>query len=172
MPEASPPTARIRPATSDDLAAINDIYNHYVRETAITFDIDEWSMERRREWFEQFGDGGRHRLLVAERDGVVSGFAGTHQFRTKAAYDTTVETTIYCAPGSTGTGIGRRLYARLFEALADEDIRSMIAGITMPNDASVALHRRFGFVDAGVMHAVGRKFDRFWDVLWMERLLA
>jgi phosphinothricin acetyltransferase len=162
-------TRTIRRAARADLPGINDIYNHYVRETAITFDIEPWSMERRTEWFTQFADHGRHQLLVAVDEGGVIGFAGTHQFRTKAAYDTTVETTVYLAPGSTGGGVGSSLYAALFDAIADADIYTLIAGITMPNDASVALHRRFGFADAGVMHAVGRKFERFWDVLWMEK---
>ena len=162
-------THTIRRATSADLGAINDIYNHYVRETAITFDIDEWSLERRREWFAQFEEVGRHQLVVADVGGNVAGFAGTHQFRTKAAYDTTAETTIYCAPGSGSSGLGSALYTALFDAIANEDIYTLIAGITLPNDASVALHRKFGFVEAGTMHAVGRKFERYWDVLWMEK---
>ena len=96
--------------------------------------------------------------------------AGTHQFRTKRAYDTTIETTIYCAPEATGRGIGVLLYSALFDVLADEDIRSYIAGITLPNDASIKLHERFGFTSAGRMHAVGRKFGQYWDVGWYERV--
>lgn len=170
----------IRPATVDDRPAIVEIYNNYVINTAITFDLEPYSVEARRPWFEQFADDGRHRLLVAEQDAReqaggaqadarVVGYAGSHQFRTKAAYDTTVETTIYLAPGYEGRGIGRALYAALFEAIADEDVHTLIAGITLPNDASVALHERFGFSRAGLMHAVGRKFEQYWDVLWMER---
>jgi phosphinothricin acetyltransferase len=58
------------------------------------------------------------------------------------------------------------------ELLRGEDVRMAIAGITLPNDASVALHRRFGFVEAGLMHGVGRKFEKYWDVLWLEKALA
>ena len=159
----------IRPARIDDLPRLTDIYNHYIVNTPITFDIDPVTVEERRPWFAQFAETGRHRLFVVERDGIVVAYAGSHQFRTKRAYDTTVETTIYCAPEATGSGIGGALYATLFEAIAGEDVRIAIAGITVPNDASVAIHARFGFVPAGLMHDVGRKFGKYWDVLWMER---
>ena len=162
----------IREATIDDLKQIVDIYNHYVVHTPITFDLAPVTVEDRRVWFAQFSTTGRHRLFVAvERDTVV-GYAGSHQFRTKAAYDTTAETTVYCAPGAVGRGIGSMLYTALFEAIASEDIHALVAGITLPNEASVALHERFGFTLAGVTHAVGRKFDRYWDVGWYERILG
>jgi phosphinothricin acetyltransferase len=159
----------IRGARIDDLPRLTEIYNHYILHTPITFDIEAVSVDGRRAWFAQFGSEGRHRLFVAETAGVVQGYAGSHQFRTKAAYDTTVETTIYCAPEATGSGIGRMLYEALFAAIEGEDIRVAIAGITLPNEASVAIHTRFGFEPAGLMHDVGRKFGRYWDVLWMER---
>jgi phosphinothricin acetyltransferase len=162
----------IRDARASDLPRLTAIYNHYVERTAITFDLEPYTVESRRPWFAQFAPRGRHRLLVAEADGEVIAYAGTHQFRTKAAYDTSVETTIYCAPEATGRGIGRALYEALFDAVRDEDINAFIAGITLPNEASVALHERFGFRPAGVMHAVGRKFDRFWDVGWYERVVS
>lgn len=166
----SPSNITIRAAAENDLPAILEIYNHYVINTSITFDIEPYTVEQRRPWFEQFAPRGRYRLFVAEADGAVVAYAGSHQFRVKAAYDTTVETTIYCAPGSERRGIGAALYTTLFDALAGEDIHMMIGGITMPNDASVALHERFGFVHAGLMHDVGHKFGRYWDVLWMERV--
>jgi phosphinothricin acetyltransferase len=161
----------VRPARADDVPRLTEIYNHYIVNTPITFDLEPYSVDARRPWFDQFASSGRHRLLVAEHAGVVVGYAGSHQFRTKAAYDTTVETTIYCDPQAAGHGVGTALYVALFGALAGEDLRVAIAGITLPNDASVALHERFGFVHAGVMHAVGRKFGQFWDVLWMEKTL-
>jgi phosphinothricin acetyltransferase len=162
-------TVAIRRALDDDLARITEIYNHYVVKTPITFDLEPFTIEARREWFAQFAEGGRHRIIVAEDATGVLGYSASHQFRTKAAYDTTVETTIYCAPEATGRGLGTLLYGALFELLRGEDIEMAIAGITMPNDASVALHARFGFVRAGLMHAVGRKFGHYWDVAWYER---
>jgi phosphinothricin acetyltransferase len=162
----------VRPASESDLARITEIYNHYVLHTPITFDIEPVTTENRREWFGQFGTNGPRRLLVAEQDGIVLGYAGTHQFRTKAAYDTSVETTVYCAPEAIGRGIGTMLYGALFEAVRDEDLRIAVAGITLPNDASVALHERSGFTLVGVMHDIGRKFDRYWDVAWYEKGLG
>jgi len=168
-PAAPPLAARIRPATEADLAAINDIYNHYIRETAITFDIEPWTIEERRAWFAKFAPTGRHQLFVAEASAAVVGFACAGQFRTKAAYDTTVETTIYCAPDAAGRGIGRALYARLFESLRDQDVHACVAGITLPNEPSCALHESFGFRRIGVLREVGFKFGRYWDVAWYER---
>ena len=161
----------VREATADDLQQIVDIYNHYIVHTPITFDLAPMTVADRREWFGQFSSTGRHRLFVAVDDSAVVGYVGSHQFRTKAAYDTTVETTVYCAPAAIGRGVGTRLYTALFEAIASEDIHVLLAGITLPNEASVALHERFGFTLAGVTHAVGRKFDRYWDVGWFERKL-
>jgi len=161
----------IRDARADDLSALTAIYNHYIVHTPITFDLAPMTVEDRQGWFGQFSSTGRHRLFVAIGDGAVIGYAGSHQFRTKAAYDTTVETTVYCSPSAIGRGVGTRLYTTLFEAIASEDIHVLLAGITLPNEASVTLHQRFGFTLAGVTHAVGRKFDRYWDVGWFERKL-
>jgi phosphinothricin acetyltransferase len=161
----------IRPARATDLPALLALYNHYVVHTPITFDIEPLTLAQRSVWFGQFADSGRHRLLVAERAGALLGYAGTHPFRPKQAYETTVETTIYLDPEAQGEGVGSALYAALFAALAAEDIRVLMAGITLPNASSVALHQKFGFTLAGVMHAVGRKFAEYWDVGWYERVL-
>lgn len=163
---------RIRPATVNDLPRLTEIYNHYVIETAVTFDLEPYTVERRAGWFAQFGLTGRYRLLVAEDDSGIHGYAGTTRFRPKAAYDTTVETTIYCAPGATRRGIGRALYAQLFDSLAMEDVHKIVAGYTLPNPGSEALHARFGFHLVGVFRENGRKFGRYWDVAWTERPLA
>jgi phosphinothricin acetyltransferase len=162
---------RIRAATRADLPRLTEIYNHYVIHTPVTFDIEPYTVERRVAWFEQFGLCGRYRLLVAEDDPNVAGYAGTTRFRPKAAYDTTVETTIYCAPEAISKGIGGALYSALFDDIAGEDIRSIVAGYVLPNPASVALHGRFGFQPVGVFRENGRKFERYWDVAWVERPL-
>jgi len=164
MPEFS-----IRAATAADLPRLTEIYNYYVVNTPVTFDIEPYTVERRAKWFNQFGASGRYRLLVAEENGVVLAYAGTTRFRPKAAYETTVEMTIYCAPEAVGKGIGSRLYAALFESLAGEDIRMFVAGYTLPNPASATLHEHFGFKRVGVFIENGRKFGRYWDVAWNER---
>ncbi|HTD21979.1 MAG TPA: GNAT family N-acetyltransferase [Terriglobales bacterium] len=161
----------IRMATKDDLPRLTEIYNYYVVSTPVTFDVEPYTVERRATWFQQFGPTGRYRLLVAEQSGGVVGYAGTTRFRPKAAYDTTVETTIYCDLSAAGKGIGRRLYTALFETIAGEDIHRILAGYTLPNPASAALHQRFGFKPAGTFSENGRKFGRYWDVMWTERPL-
>ena len=165
------PSPLIRPATLDDLPRLSEIYNHYVVNSPATFDLEPYTVERRMPWFAQFAGSGHHRLLVAEEDGIVLGYAGTTRFRPKPAYDTTVETTIYCAADQTRRGLGSLLYAALFEAIANEDIHRMVAGFTLPNTASQALHERFGFKPVGIFREVGRKFGRYWDVAWTERPL-
>ena len=160
---------RIRPAELGDLARLTEIYNHYVRTSPITFDIDEVQTQNRAGWFENHSDRARHRLLVADDGKQVVGYAGTGSYRSKGAYDTTVETTIYLAPDKVGERIGTRLYTVLFDAIANQDIQRIVAGITLPNHASVKLHERFGFTRVGVFTECGRKFGRYWDVLWMER---
>ena len=165
------PGISIRPAVRGDLARLTEIYNHYVVNTPVTFDVEPYTVERRAPWFDQFAPAGRYRLLVAEENGAVVGYAGTTRFRPKAAYETTVETTIYCDQRAIGKGIGSQLYRVLFDALQGEDIRRIVAGYTLPNAASAALHERFGFQRVGVFTENGRKFGRYWDVAWNQRPL-
>lgn len=164
-------STQIRPAESADAAPLTEIYDHYVRHTAITFDVEPWTLAQRAEWLRAFSPTGRHRIVVAEESGRVLGWACTRRFREKAAYDTTVESSIYLAPDAVGRGVGSALYGALFDALPGAGVHRVIAGITLPNDASSALHTRFGFQPVGVMREVGFKLGRYWDVLWMERAL-
>jgi len=160
---------RIRPAERRDLPRLTEIYNYYVINTPVTFDVEPYTVERRETWFAQFAPTGRHRLLVAETDAGVVGYAGTTRFRPKAAYDTTAETTIYCSPEEARKGIGKRLYAALFDALRGEDIHRFVAGYALPNPATAAIHHRFGFKVVGMFSENGRKFGKYWDVCWVER---
>jgi phosphinothricin acetyltransferase len=109
---------------------------------------------------------------VAEENGIVVGYAGSFLFRTRCAYEGTIETPVYCAPEAVGRGIGSALYRALFESLTGEDVHAAIAALGLPNEASVSLHERLGFQLVGVMHEVGRKFDRWWDVGWYEKRLG
>ncbi|HET9283785.1 MAG TPA: GNAT family N-acetyltransferase [Candidatus Angelobacter sp.] len=161
----------VRPANRADLPRLTEIYNYYVINTPVTFDIEPYTVGRRAAWFDQFAITGRYRLLVAEVDGRVEGYAGTTRWCPKAAYDTTVETTVYSSPETVGKGIGRKLYAALFEAIADENVNRIVGGYTLPNPASAKLHELFGFRNVGVFREVGCKFGRYWDVQWTERPL-
>jgi phosphinothricin acetyltransferase len=161
----------IRGIEQGDLPALLEIYNHYVLNTPITFDIEPRTLEQRQAWFDSFAPAGRYRCFVAVNDGRVLGWASSHRYNDRAAYDTTISASIYLAPEACGQGLGRRLYATLFEALAIEDIHRIFGGITLPNQASVGLHRSFGFEPVGVYREVGRKFGRFWDVAaWLKAL--
>ncbi len=158
----------IRSAEERDREAIVAIYNHYVVHTAVTFDLEPYTVEGRLGWFEQFGETGRYRLLVAEGGGRVMGYAGTTRFRPKGAYETTVETMVYCAPVKAGLGIGGRLYEALFAAIEGEDVHRIVAGYALPNEGSARLHEKFGFRLVGVFRENGRKFGKYWDVAWVE----
>ncbi len=160
--------AVVTAATAADLGGINEIYNHYVEATAVTFDVEPKSMAWRREWFGQFGERGHHRLLVARSDGAVLGYACSHTFRPRAAYGSSVETSVYLSADHLGQGIGSALYAALLGELDREDVHRAYGGIAMPNPGSVRLHERFGFRRVGYFSEQGRKFDRYWDVAWYE----
>ena len=162
----------VREATAGDLSAVNDIYNQYVLEAHYTFDLEPWSMDARREWFTHYGTTGCHRLLVAISERRVIGYASSSRYRPKAAYLTTVETSIYIASDAVGRGAGSRLYRDLFKILEGEDVHRANAGITLPNPASIALHERFGFKRVALFTEQGRKFGRYWDVAWFEKPLG
>jgi phosphinothricin acetyltransferase len=161
----------IRRGERGDLPALLDIYNYYVRQTPITFDIEPRTLEQRHAWFETFSDAGRYQCFVALKDGVPVGWASSGRFNERAAYDTSILTSVYLKADETGKGGGRLLYQTLFAALADSDAHRAYAGITLPNEASERLHRAFGFYRYGVTREVGRKFGRWWDVAWYEKPL-
>jgi phosphinothricin acetyltransferase len=160
-----------RDAVADDLPRVTEIYNHYVLTSHATFDVDPWTVDQRREWMSHYAPRGRHRLIVAERDGRIAGYASSSVYRAKRAYETSVETSVYLAPDERGRGLGTALYRALFDALAREDVHRAYAGIALPNDASVALHERFGFSRVAYFSEQGRKFGRWWDVAWYEKAL-
>jgi len=162
--------AEIRFAESADLNRLVEIYNHYVVDTHITFDTDPFAVTERIRWFNQFAETGAHRLLVAETGGGIAGYASSTALKRRAAYNTSVETTIYLDPEQFGCGIGTRLYGELLDQLIAEDsAHRAYGGIALPNDASVALHRKLGFEHVGSYHEVGFKFDKYWDVDWFEK---
>lgn len=170
------PVARVRAARSSDEPAVDGLYRHYVRHSSATVGIASLDPEVRHAGWRDPARGGPHRLLLAESEpGALLGWAASGPFRPRAAYVTMVETSVdtsaYCHPDSLGQQVGPRRYGALFAELADEAIERVVADVTLPNPASMALHERFGFRRVGVFTRVGRKFDRFWDVAWLERPL-
>ncbi len=166
-------TDKIRTAREGDLPALVSIYNHYIANTHITFDTEAYTLESRRAWFDGFSDRGPYRLYVAEVDGQSVGFAYSDRFHPRDGYDPSVLTSIYLDPDFVGKGIGYRLYAHLIEALqAEAVVHRAYAGITLPNQGSIALHERLGFKLAGTFHEVGSKFGKYRDVSWYEKELG
>lgn len=162
--------AEIRVAESGDLARLVDIYNHYVTETHATFHTEPFAVGARTHWFAQFKEAGPYQLLVADAGGSVAGYATSKRYKQRAAYDTSVETSIYLDPDATGQGIGYRLYAALLDRLLEEpSVHRAYGGVGLPNDASVALHEKLGFRLVGTYNEVGFKFGKYWDVSWFEK---
>lgn len=166
---------QVRAGVEGDLVPLTDLYNHYVRETPLTFDTVALTPDERRPWLLSHPEDGPHRLMVATgadspgSSQEILGYATSSRFRAKPAYATSVEVTIYLAPHAVGRGIGSLLYRALFEALSGEDLHRAYAGIAQPNEASTRLHERFGFRHLGTYREVGHKFDRYWDVAWYEK---
>jgi len=162
----------IRPATAEDLDAVAGIYAHYVRHTVATFEETPPGVG---DWERRLADlAGRDLpFLVAECSGAVAGFAYAAPWRPKPAYRYTVENTIYLDPGATGRGLGAALLDALVTECARAGMRRMIAVISDTGDgASLALHRRFGFTDAGRLVEVGRKHGRWIDTYLLQRELG
>lgn len=159
---------RIRFAEAADAAAVAEIYAHYVRETAITFATVPPTAE---DYAARMADD-RYPFLVAEDAQGVAGFIYAAAFRQKEAYRWDVELTIYLAPGREGRGTGSALMAACLRLLAAQGYLNAYSCITLPNDASVGLHRRFGFEEVGIFAKTGYKLGEWHDVVWMARALG
>jgi phosphinothricin acetyltransferase len=162
-------TMDIRRALPADLPAVAAIYGREAREGHATFDLEPRPMHQ---WEERLAaDGPGEHFLVAEDEGVVIGYATSIPYRPKPAYLHTRESTVYVAPAGQGRGTGRALYDALLGRLAADDVHLVVAAVALPNPASLALHRACGFEEVGTMTQVGRKLDRWIDVVWLQRLL-
>lgn len=160
----------IRDATAADAAAMLAIYAPVVRDTAISFEYEPPSLA-------EFGQRLASVLpdwpwLVLELAGEVKGYAYAKTWRERAAYQWTVETTIYLAESARGHGLGKVLYGRLLQDLTGLGYRLAIGGLTLPNPASERLHAALGFRLVGHYHKCGFKYGRWWDVAFYERELA
>lgn len=166
----APAGITVRDATSEDAGAVADIYNHYVLHTTVTFEetpIDGAEMTRRMETVR----AASLPWLVAERDGLVAGYAYATPWKPRTGYRFTAEVSIYLDRHATSRGIGTALYARLFEILAERGLRCLIGGIALPNDASVALHEKFGLRKVAHFERNGIKFGQWIDVGYWQRLM-
>ena len=153
----------IRQVHPEDAAAIADIYNHYVLETTVSFETSPLSVEAMRARIQQVAAA--YPFLVWEEDGHVLGYAYAHQWKERAAYAHTWESTIYLHPAQSGRGMGRRLMQELIPLCRVAGCRCVIACVTQENEASCAFHRALGFVQVSRFPKVGYKLGRWLDVV-------
>ena len=152
----------IRKAVQQDAEQIRKIYNWYVDNTVITFEdeaISALNMQKRMALADD-----DHPWFVIEEQGVLVGFTYAAPWKSRAAYEFSCETTVYIAKNYSGKGLGRKLYQRLIDELRESPIHLLVAGIALPNDASVALHEKLGFRKVAHFNEVGFKFGKFIDV--------
>ena len=160
----------VRDATAQDAAACAAIYAPYVTDTAISFEDEPPSAQ---EMAERIAAAARtHAWLVLEDEGRVVGYAYGGPFRTRAAYRFSCEVSVYVEMGRRRTGAGRALYEALLPRLTERGFHTALAGMTMPNDASIGLHRALGFEPVGTYREVGFKHGAWHDVAWVQRRLA
>lgn len=157
----------VLPAT--DLADICEIYNYYVEHTCVTFEEEPVSPAVMLSRIERIT--GAYPWLVYEDAGRVLGYAYAAQWKPRGAFRYTVEASVYLRAGSTGGGLGMKLYQALLERLRAQGIHLVIAGISLPNEASVRLHRKLGFEEAGRWNQAGYKFDRWIDLSYWQLML-
>lgn len=160
----------LRIATTDDAEAIARIYKHYVNNTAVTF---EYIAPDEQEFAKRITDKlKKYPFIVAVDSGEVIGYAYASEYRARAAYGWDAELSVYVDCKHTGKGMGKRLYSALIELLSLQNTVTLYAGITFPNEASAALHSKFGFEYVGTFHAAGFKNGNWHNVMWYEKTIA
>lgn len=171
LAKPSRPSAQIRAATSADAAGVADIYNHYVEHTVVTF---EEVPVPAAEFAQRIDDvlSAAFPFLVAEEAGRLVGYAYATAWKQRSAYRFSTEVTVYLAPTELGRGIGTDLYAALFPLLEARGVHAAMGGIALPNEASVALHEKFGMRKVAHFAEVGFKFGRWIDVGYWQRNFA
>jgi L-amino acid N-acyltransferase len=161
----------IRPATEDDLPRILEITNDAIANTTAVWSLTPVTLESRRKWFEDRRAKG-FPVLAADDGTGLQGFATFGEFRPWEGYLHTVEHSVYVHASMRRRGIGRQLLAALIEEAEAMGMHAMIGGIEAGNVASIRLHQEFGFEEVGRLREVGRKFDRWLDMVFMQRLLG
>jgi L-amino acid N-acyltransferase YncA len=160
----------VRDAVPADAARCAEIYAPYVRDTAVSFELVPPTAA---DMAGRIAEAqARHAWLVLEDGGTVTGYAYGGPFMSRAAYRWSATVSVYLDGGRRRSGGGRALYAALFDRLAERGIRTVLAGVTLPNDASEGLHRALGFEPVGVYRRVGWKHGRWRDVAWYQRHLT
>ncbi|WP_310619788.1 GNAT family N-acetyltransferase [Flexibacterium corallicola] len=162
---------KIRSGDSSDCQSITDIFNYYITKSYARFETKPFSYNNRLEWLKQFNPGTVHQILVAEGKEGVLGFACSQPYRDDIAFEGTAEVTIYLSPHTVSSGIGTALYTELFRSLSKTGLHRLLSGIALPNDASVELHRKFGFEEIGVFDQYAKKNGKFISSIWLQKLM-
>jgi L-amino acid N-acyltransferase len=164
------PRIQIRPATADDLVAINEIYNYYVLNSTCTYQTEPETMEARRAWLADHD--AKHPVTVAHlEDGLLVGWGSLTLFHRRAAYGRTLENSVYVHHEHHRQGIGRAILRDLIDRAKALSHHTIIALISADQSASVALHAEEGFVQVALLKEVGFKFERWLDVVYMQKML-
>lgn len=159
----------IRNATIKDAHQIAEIYNHYVESSIITFEETPLKIHEVEKWIKEIIQ--KLPWFVFEKDGKLLGYAHASSWKSRCAYRNSVESTVYLRPNAFGNGIGTQLYSKLLNALKQLGYHAVIGGISLPNDASIALHEKLGFEKIGQFKEVGYKFNRWIDVGYWQLLI-
>ena len=163
----------IRPAAPTDVPALARIRAHYVMNTHSVFATVPPSDEEVAAWVEGFADGTAHQLLVAVDDALsgerLAGYASTSPYRPTPAFACTAELSIYLGPDLEGRGVGSALYGELLDRSERHGTRTFLAGVALPNDASVAFHRKHGFTEVGTFRDYAEKWGRSISSTWFQR---
>ncbi len=160
----------VRLAEPHDTRAIAAIYNHYVEHSTATFDTEPKTAEERIVWLTEHGD--EYPVVVAERDGAVAGWGSLSRWASRCAWRHTVEVSIYVDADARGSGVGSAIMTDLLRRAETLGHHALIGQIVVENEASIALSERHGFERVGLMREVGRKFDRWLDLVLMERIVG
>jgi phosphinothricin acetyltransferase len=161
---------KITGATEGDLLAIVGILNYTAASSIARFETRPASVAERRDWFGQFSSVGPYQLVVARGGDQILGYACSQRYRDHEAFRETVEVSIALDVSSRGQGVGTALYQALFDSLALEpSVHVALAGIALPNDASVALHQKFGFTEVGTFREYAIKNGQYISSVWMQR---
>ncbi|TAH01232.1 MAG: N-acetyltransferase family protein [Sphingobacteriales bacterium] len=160
----------IKQATEADIPALLEIYNHVIVNTTAVYDYEPHTLAMRQQWFATKQQQG-FPVFVAEENGEVLGFSSIGPFRAWAAYKHTVENSIYVAAAARGRGIAKLLMPPLIEAARQLKLHTMVAGIDASNEASIALHKKFGFTEVAHFKEVGYKFNRWLDLKFLQLIL-
>jgi L-amino acid N-acyltransferase len=160
----------VRDAVRGDVGAITDIYNEAVRHTTASWDLEPVSLQSRLDWYDT-KIAGNWPVLVAEEAGAVVGWASFSQFRDKPGYRHSVEHSLYVRQDHQGRGVGSRLLTALVVEARRRGLHTMVGGVSGDNPGSIAFHEKHGFAVVARFPQVGRKFDRWLDLVFLQLLL-